>query len=73
MGRVDNGHAVEFSRRLRSAMSKRGMSSKVLSQETGLAKTTVDYYVSGKRVPTSSSLARIRNVLGCSWEELLGE
>ena len=63
---------MSFDERLRKVMRERGYSTKRLSYETGISKSTIDYRRSGKRQPTYSTIKRIKEAMGCSWEELMG-
>lgn len=64
---------MEFARSLRKAMAERGVSAKALAMDTGISRSTIDYLLAGRRSPTRSTAARIRDALGCTWDELMGE
>ena len=69
----DGMHDMEFARNLRRAMAERGVSAKALAMDTGISRSTIDYLLSGRRSPTHSTARRIRDALGCTWDELLGD
>ena len=49
------------------------MSQKEFASAVGTTECAVSRYVNGLRGPSLSTLVKIRDVLGCSWEELMGE
>jgi transcriptional regulator with XRE-family HTH domain len=64
--------AGAFPSRLRRAMARRGMTQVQLAAASGLTAPCVSRYLSGSRVPKLGNVGRIRDALGCAWEELLG-
>ena len=54
-------------------MAERDMNGIDLAQASGLSRGSVYHYLGGKCQPNVSSLRLIRDALGCSWDELLGE
>lgn len=63
----------EFGRHLWWLMVTHGWGSvKEFSKASGMYYHTLLGYVSGAHEPTRGKLCRIREALGCTWEELLG-
>ena len=46
---------------------------KAFAKSSGVYYHTLLGYVSGEHEPTRRKLCRIREALGCTWDELLGE
>lgn len=61
-----------FSQRLKKAMEQEQMSQSELSKVTGLGKSSISQYVSGKNIPSNSNLKVIASALNISAEWLEG-
>ena len=61
-----------FSQRLKKAMEQEQMSQSELSKNTGLGKSSISQYVSGKNIPSNSNLKVIASALNVSAEWLEG-
>ena len=62
-----------FAKRLKQALSERGMSQIELANEIGKAKSSVSQYISGKTVPGINVQEQIAQALNCSVEYLNSE
>ena len=62
-----------IARNLRRLLYKRGMSVKQFSRASGINAPSVYDYLNGRHEPNCQMLRRIRETLGCTWDELLGE
>ena len=62
---------MNFSNQLKKAMEARNISQLELSEQTGLGKSSVSQYVSGKNVPKDRALKKLADALDCSVEYLL--
>lgn len=67
-----DGRLNEFGARLRSLMDGRGMTVRDVSDSAGVSTNTVASALRGDRYPTLWTLIRLRDALGCSWDDLLG-
>lgn len=63
----------EFRARLLGLLADRGMTQIELCRRSGVARSTLGNYAAGRVQPTLRQLRLIREALGCTWEELLGE
>lgn len=70
---TDNIDAIIFSRRLRTIVYDRGLSTEYLAYKTGTTKAAVYKWLEGYHMPNLSSLYKLRGALGVTWGELLGE
>ena len=61
---------MSFSSQLKKAMEEMNMSQAELVEKTGLAKSSISQYVSGKNVPKKVTIEKIARVLGVSVEFL---
>ena len=61
-----------FSRRLRYAMNRSRISSKSMSEKTGLSAGTISRYLNGKMIPSSSNLEKLSNILNVDSMWLIG-
>ena len=61
---------MSFSSQLKKAMLERNISQVKLSQLTGIGKSSISQYISGKNVPKEEALEKIASVLDCSVEFL---
>lgn len=59
-----------LSKQLKKLMSDAGMSQKMLSDATGLSKSTISQYLSDKRIPSNEIKQKIAAALNCSVERL---
>ena len=57
---------MSFSERLKQAMVERNMTQAELSALTGIGKSSISQYVSGKNEPKEIALNKIADVLDCS-------
>lgn len=63
----------EFGRRLKGLMRKSLVSQRQLSEDTGISIQSIRNWTRGKCEPNVSTLRILREYLGCSWEDLLGD
>ena len=61
-----------FARRLRRTLGDMGISQRKLARMSGLSDACISRYMSGSRLPNLHNVKRIRDALGCTWEEILG-
>jgi transcriptional regulator with XRE-family HTH domain len=64
--------ASDFCDRLRALMEERGMTQSGLARRLGVGRTCVNHWYWGISEPRIGTLLRIRRLLGCEWDELLG-
>lgn len=62
---------VTFATRLKELREKSGQSQSSLEKKAGLAPTHISQFECGHREPTVSTLRKIKEALGCSWNKLL--
>ena len=62
---------MNFSKQLKKAMEARNISQLELSEQTGIGKSSISQYISGKNVPKDRALKKLAYVLDCSVEYLL--
>lgn len=62
----------EFSENLKWVMDVRNVNQKQLAEVLGIARETVNSYVSGKRTPDLEKLVKIANYLNVSIDDLAG-
>lgn len=72
MNKENRSKQLEFRTRLREALTERGWKPAELSEKTGIPKSMVSYYLSGKSVPKADRLYKIAEILGVSEAWLLG-
>lgn len=65
--------AVGFAMRLTSLMRSRGMSQTKLAETIGTKQSVVSRLCNAYCVPRIDTVAKVREALECSWDELLGE
>jgi transcriptional regulator with XRE-family HTH domain len=65
--------AVGFAMRLTSLMRSRGMSQTKLAETIGSTQSVVSRLCNAYAVPRVDTVAKMRDALGCSWDELLGD
>lgn len=59
-----------FGENLRRIMQERGYSVTKLSQVSGVGKSSISQYLSGKNIPTKERIVVIAKTLGCTVDEL---
>lgn len=64
---------MSFSKQLKKAMAKSGVTQSELSSRTGICKSAISQYISGKNEPKELTIHRIAKALGCSVDFLNGE
>jgi transcriptional regulator with XRE-family HTH domain len=57
---------MSFSEQLKKAMAERNISQAELSVLTGIGKSSISQYLSGKNEPKEPTIRKIEEVLGCS-------
>lgn len=62
----------ETARRLRSALSKSGLSQQELSDRSGVSKASISQYINGTHIPGNKKAGMMAEVLGCSPLWLMG-
>lgn len=63
---------AEFGKRLRVLRRRQGLLQGEFAEKCGLSDNAVRSYEQGVRYPTLWSLKKMRQALGCTWDELLG-
>ena len=63
----------EFARRLRALMDERDMTQAYLAAKADVQPSRVSGWACEREGITLHNLRRVRSVLGCTWDELLGE
>ena len=63
----------QFAQNLKRLLKESKMSQLNLSYATGVNTTQITTWAAGRNLPSLESLAKVRAVLGCTWDELLGE
>jgi len=64
---------MNFAQRLSDAIKASGMLQKDVALALGMAKDAMTDYVSGKSTPDPDRIRRLCQILGCRYEDLLGE
>lgn len=64
---------MTFDQRLRQLMLRRGLSQAELARRMGVSRTCIHQWYWGLNEPSIESLKRLRRILGCTLEELIGE
>jgi transcriptional regulator with XRE-family HTH domain len=64
---------MSFSKQLKKAMAKSGVTQSELSSRTGICKSAISQYISGKNEPKELTIHRIAKALGCSVDFLNSE
>ena len=59
-----------FKEKLRKVMSEKGLSITKVSQLSGIGKSSISQYLSGKNVPTSERIKVLADAIECTVEEL---
>jgi len=62
----------ETARRLRSALTKSGLSQQELAEKSGVSKASISQYINGTHIPGNKKAGMIAEVLGCSPLWLMG-
>lgn len=60
-----------FGKNLSEILEFMGMTQFALSQRAGLTQAAISQIIQGKREPTLSTVCKILNALGCSFERLV--
>jgi transcriptional regulator with XRE-family HTH domain len=63
---------MEFSERLKAVAKARGVSMAKLAKDSGISRSALSNFTAGTRRPSYKVMVKLRNALGCSWDELLG-
>jgi transcriptional regulator with XRE-family HTH domain len=63
---------MNFAERLKLTMDEKNMSQTELSALTGIGKSSISQYLSGKNEPNQKRIEKIANALGCSTAYLNG-
>lgn len=61
-----------FAARLKQAMAQTNMCQTQLSRATGIGKTSISQYLSGKNIPQDNNVDKLAKALNCSADYLLG-
>lgn len=70
----DKWHARDsFGSRLRRLLRERGMSQSDLARATDTSVASVSRWCTHERTPRYAQLVAVREALGCTWDELMGE
>lgn len=64
---------MTFCIRLRRLMLARGMSQADIARKMGVSRSCVHGWYWGPNEPNIDTLKRLRRVLNCTWDDLLGE
>ena len=72
--KVDTTYSVVsvFGERLRNLIKNGGLTQVAFAEKIGVRQSQVSGWIQGRHGPTLSTLRRIRDALGCTWDELLG-
>lgn len=60
-----------FSTNLKARLKDAGMSQQDLADATGMSKSAISKYVTGKQIPTLRAIVNICYELGCDTDELI--
>lgn len=63
---------MEFHERLTALMDERGITQADLARRLGVTRTAAHSWYWGINEPNITTLARIRRLLRCEWDDLLG-
>lgn len=61
----------EFALRLRSKMYEKAMGQEELSNITGISRTMISHYITGKYIPNIYNTSKLAKAFGCTVDELL--
>lgn len=67
----DEIYIQRFSWKLRAVMNGCGLSREEISERTGISKSALSSYATGRKVPGALNIYKLANVLNCSVEDLL--
>lgn len=62
-----------FGENLRRLLQERGITQSEMGRRMYVTQAAVGEYLVSKGGPTVATLRRIRDAIGCTWEDLLGE
>lgn len=62
----------DFANRLQALMAAKGLRQSDMARRMGVGRTRVNHWYWGVSEPRIDTLIRIRRILGCTWDELLG-
>lgn len=63
---------MEFHERLTAMMDERGITQSDLARRLGVTRTATHNWCWGVNEPSITTLSRIRRLLRCEWDDLLG-
>lgn len=63
----------EFGLRLHGLITRRYKTVKDFAKRSGIHYSSLEGYVNGRHEPSLGKLVAIREALGCTWDEMLGE
>lgn len=72
MNKENNGTRAELKDRLREAMDARSLRPVDIVEQTGIPKSMISYYLSGKSVPKADRVYTLSQVLGVNEAWLMG-
>ena len=64
---------MTFAQSLKRLMLRRGLTQAELARRMGVSRHCVHYWYWGLNEPNLEKLVRLKQILGCTWEELLGD
>ena len=67
-----DGGVSAFHERLAAIMAERGITQAELARQMGMHRVTAHNWYWGMTEPSIEKLIRIRRILRCEWDELLG-
>jgi len=60
---------IEFARKLRSIMQRKWITQDQLAERLGTSQTMISHYMTGRCIPTATTLRDIAKILNCSMDE----
>lgn len=64
---------AQFAARLRRILTRRDRTAAWLDRRCGFSCANASHWLAMRHSPTLAKLRKVKEVLGCSWDELLGE
>ena len=64
---------LKFGLRLYRTIKRHNLTARQVAERSGIAKQYVSYICNGQRSPTLTILIKLKEAIGCEWEELLGD